>query len=94
MPNCDVLDVTMLAADIVYRRFQTSWEAILVCFELYPAIVKLVTTIGLLCVSSDPHVDQRLTNDCQLSSMIRLLMLISLFDRDSRAVKILSSVKF
>jgi hypothetical protein len=97
MPNCNVLDVLVFATNVANSRFQTTWKPSFVCFEFYPAVVELSDTISLLFMSGGLRETQEqhkvLTRDCQLSSMIKLLMLISFLANSSRALNIFSSVK-
>jgi hypothetical protein len=52
MPDCDVLDVLVLAADVTHCGFETAWEANLSGLELDPRIFELVTSfVVLICMS-------------------------------------------
>lgn len=52
MPDCDVLDVLVLAADVAYCGFETAWEANFSRLELDPRVFELVTSfVVLICMS-------------------------------------------
>lgn len=52
MPDSDVSDVLVFAADIADSRLQAARKAGLVCLELYPTLVKLSLAISLDLISS------------------------------------------
>jgi hypothetical protein len=51
MPDSNVLNMLVLISYVADCRFQTSWEASLIGFELYPAVVKLSDPVSLLFMS-------------------------------------------
>ena len=96
MPDCDVLDVLVLAADVAHCGFETAWKTNLSCLELHPRIFELVASfVVLICMSIVffARVNGQRTRDCQLSSMMRLLILISFLASDSSASKSFCSLR-
>jgi hypothetical protein len=90
-----MLDVLVLLADVTDCRFEATREPVFGCFKFDPSILELIATFVILVRVSIRSILPRkiLTKDCQLSSMIRLLMLISFFARDSNASKSFCSVR-
>jgi hypothetical protein len=94
MPHCNVLDILVLAANVTNCGLEPAWETILGCFELNPGIFELITALVILQESArNPGLLMMLTKDCQLSSMIKFVMLISFLDSDSSASNSFCSVR-
>ncbi len=60
MPDCDMFDVLVFAADVADCCFQAAREAIFRRFELNPCVLELVTAfVVLICVSTCASTTER-----------------------------------